>query len=321
MARVVFMGTPEFAVPVLEALVATHDVIGVVTQPDRRSGRGQRSAPTAVKAAAIKHGLPIYQPQSLRTPQSAAQLAVWNPEVIVVAACGYILPWHVLGLPPHGCINVHASLLPRWRGAAPVASAILSGDKVTGVTIMKMDAGIDTGPILAQREEPIRPDDTRASLSERLSRLGAELLVETLPRYLAGELVPQPQPEQGVTYARRLHKADGLLDWSRPAIELERQVRAFAPWPGTFTMWRGRRLKVLRATPLPGWQGDAPPGTVVALPGGIAVAAGEGALRLESVQMAGKRPMDATTFARGQRDFVGSRLIGEEKQGTGGEWM
>ena len=313
MARVVFMGTPDFSVPVLEALADAHQVVGVVTQPDRAAGRGRRPVPAAVKRVALRRGLPLCQPRSLRTPGAAAQLAVWNPEVIVVAACGHILPQHVLDLPQYGCINVHASLLPRWRGAAPVATAILSGDEVTGVTIVTMDAGIDTGAILAQREEPIRPDDTRATLSKRLSRLGAELLMETLPAYLAGERMPQPQPEQGVTDASSLRKEDGWLDWSRPAVELERQVRALAPWPGTFTAWQGRRLKVLWATPLPGWRGDAPPGTVVALPDGVGVATGEGALRLESVQLAGKRPMDAKTFIRGQRGFVGSRLMEKER--------
>ena len=308
------MGTPEFAGPVLKALMGAHQVVGVVTQPDRPGGRGRRVTRGAVKRAALELGLPVYQPQSLRTAQSAAQLAVWNPEVIVVAASAYILPQHVLDLPPHGCLNVHASLLPRWRGAAPIAAAILSGDAATGVTIIKMDAGVDTGAILAQREEPIRADDTRATLSKRLSGLGAELLMKKLPAYLVGELVPQPQPEQGVTYAGSLHKTDGLLDWSRPAAELERRVRAFAPWPGTFTTWRGQRLKVLRAKPSPDWRGDAPPGTVVALPGGVIVATGDGALRLESVQLAGRRPMDVATFVQGQRDFVGSRLMAQEKE-------
>lgn len=315
MARVVFMGTPDFAVPALEALADAHQVVGVVTQPDRPAGRGQRLAPSPVKQAALERGLPLFQPQSLRTPEAVAQLAAWEPEVIVVAAFGQILRQDVLNLPPrsHGCLNVHASLLPRWRGAAPVAAAILAGDAVTGVTIMLMDAGLDTGPILAQREEPIRPDDTRATLQERLALLGTELLIETLPPYLAGDLLPRPQPEEGVTYAKQLRKEDGLLDWSLPAAELDRRVRALTPWPGAFTMWRGRRLKVLRAVPLPGWRGDAPPGTVVALADGVAVATGKGVLRLEEVQLAGKRPMDMATFIRGQREFVGSRLgVAEE---------
>jgi methionyl-tRNA formyltransferase len=308
MARVVFMGTPEFAVPALEALADAHRVVGVVTQPDRPAGRGRRLTPSPVKQVALERGLPLSQPQSLRTPEAVAQVAAWEPEVTVVAAFGQILRQDVLDLPPHGCLNVHASLLPRWRGAAPVPAAILAGDEVTGVTIMRMDAGLDTGPILAQREEPIRPDDTRATLEQRLARLGAALLVETMPPYLAGDLVPQPQPEEGVTYAGQLRKQDGQLDWAIPAVELDRRVRAFHPWPGAFTTWGGRRLKVLRAAPLPGWRGDAPPGTVFALADGTAVATGEGALRLEEVQLAGQRRMAISTFLCGQRECVGGRL-------------
>jgi len=218
MARVIFMGTPEFAVPVLVALAETHQVVGVVTQPDRPAGRGRRLTASPVKQVALEHGLPLFQPQSLRLPAAVAQLAAWRPEVIIVAAFGQILRQDVLDLPPHGCLNVHGSLLPRWRGAAPVAAAILAGDEITGVTIMQMDVGLDTGPILAQREEPIRPDDTRATLGERLARLGAALLVETLPAYLAGDLLPRPQPEEGVTYARQLRKEDGLKLYVRKVL-------------------------------------------------------------------------------------------------------
>jgi methionyl-tRNA formyltransferase len=309
MQRVVFMGAPKFAVPVLEVLSRVYHVVGVVTQPDRRVGRGRHPAQGAVKRAALDLGLELYQPLCMATAQSVARLASWTPDVVVVAAIGFMLPQEVLDVPPHGCINVHASLLPRWRGAAPIAAAILNGDAVTGVTIMQMDAGLDTGAILAQREEPILADDTRATLSARLSRLGADLLIETLAAYLAGELVPRPQPEEGITYAETLRKADGLLDWSRPADDLGRCVRAYSPWPGTFTTWRGQRLKVLRATPAAGWQGDAPPGTVVTVADGVAVATGEGALRLEMVQLAGKRPVNGAAFVRGQRNFVGSQLM------------
>ena len=307
------MGTPDFAVPVLEALTGTHQVVGVVTQPDRPAGRGRRLTPSPVKQVALNLGFPISQPRSLRTPEAVAQLAAWEPDVIVVAAFGQILKQEVLDLPPHGCLNVHASLLPRWRGAAPAPAAILAGDKVTGVTIMRMDAGLDTGPILAQREEPIQSDDTRETLEVRLARLGAAVLVETLPAYLAGDLPPQPQPAEGATYAGQLRKEDGQLDWSLPAVDLDRRVRAFTPWPGAFTTWQGRRLKVLRAAPLPDWRGNAPPGTALALADGLAVATGEGALHLEEVQLAGKRPADVAAFLRGQRDLVGSRLgVGEE---------
>lgn len=312
MARIVFMGTPEFAVPTLEALAEAHQVVGVVTQPDRAGGRGRQLRESPIKQAALERGLPLFQPQTLRTPEALARLAAWEPEVIAVAAFGQILLQDVLDLPPHGCLNIHASLLPRWRGAAPVAAAILAGDEITGVTIMRMDKGLDTGPILAQQEGPIRPDDTRATLKGRLAQLGAKLLVETLPAYLAGTLLPRPQPEEGITYAGQLRKEDGLLDWSRPAVELDRQMRAFTPWPGVFTFWRGRRLKVVWATPLPDWRGDAPPGTVIALADGAAVATGEGALRLEQVQLAGKRAMDIKVFLCGQQDCAGSRLGDEQ---------
>jgi len=308
MARIVFMGTPEFAAPVLEALVDAHQVVGVVTQPDRPAGRGRRLVPSPVKQLAVERGLPTFQPNSLRPPEAVAHLATWEPDVIVVAAFGQILRQDVLDLPPHGCLNVHASLLPRWRGAAPLAAAILAGDEVTGVTIMQMDAGLDTGPTLSQEKVPIRPDDTRATLGERLARLGAELLVDMLPAYLSGNLVPRNQPDEGATYARQLRKEDGLLDWSLPAIELDRRIRAFTPWPGAFTTWHGRTLKVLQATPLPATRQDVPPGTVVALGDGAAAVTGSGALSLEEVQLAGKRSIDIDAFLRGQRGFVGSRL-------------
>jgi methionyl-tRNA formyltransferase len=302
------MGTPGFAVPTLTALADSHQVVGVVTQPDRRSGRGRQVTLSPVKQGALAQELPLFQPQSLRKPEAIAQLASWEPDVIVVAAFGQILRQDVLDLPPHGCLNVHASLLPRWRGAAPVPAAILAGDKVTGVTIMRMDAGMDTGPILAQRQEPILPDDTRATLEKRLAQLGTDLLTETLPAYLAGDLRPQPQPEDGVTFAGQLRKEDGLIDWSRPAVELDRHIRAFNPWPGAFTTLRGQRLKILRATPLPGWRGDAPPGKMCALADEVVVATGAGALRPEEVQLAGKREMDFQAFLRGQRDSIGSLL-------------
>ncbi len=308
MARIVFMGSPEFAIPSLEALARAHQVAGVVTQPDRPAGRGSRLQPPPVKRAAQASGLPVYQPESLRTPDALGQLAAWQPEVVVVAAFGQILPPAVLDLPPHGCLNLHASLLPRWRGPAPIAAAILAGDGVTGVTVMRMDEGVDTGPILAQREEPIRPDDTTGSLSRRLALLAAELIVEILPPYLSGQLSPQPQPEEGITYCRPLKKGDGQLDWGRGAIELDRQVRATDPWPGAYTTWRGQQLKVLRAAPLPDWRGNLRPGTVFPLGKGAAVATGEGALQLLEVQRAGKKPLPIEAFLRGQQDFIGAVL-------------
>jgi methionyl-tRNA formyltransferase len=226
------MGSPDFAVPSLEALCASYTVVGVVTQPDRPAGRGGTVVLPAIKVAALRLGIPVIQPEKLRQPDAMEQLQAWSPDVIVVTAFGQILRPVVLDLPRFGCINVHGSLLPRWRGAAPIQAAILAGDKETGITIMKMDAGVDTGPILSQRYIPIAPDDTGGSLFAKMSTLGAELLLDTLPRYLSGELIPQPQPEEGATYAPMLKKEDGLLDFTRPAVELERRVHAMNPWPG-----------------------------------------------------------------------------------------
>jgi methionyl-tRNA formyltransferase len=308
MARVVFMGTPRFALPSLERLDKEHQVVGVVTQPDRPAGRGRELKPSPVKLLALELGLPVIVPDKLHSSEALGQLQAWSPDVVVVAAFGQILTQGVLELPPHRCLNVHASLLPRWRGAAPVAAAILAGDAVTGVTIMRMDAGLDTGPILAQCEEAVRPDDTRGSLEERLASLGASLLGETLPAYVAGEIAEQHQPKEGVTMAPQLRKEDGRVDWTARAAELERRVRAVTPWPGAFTFWKGKRLKILQVSPLPRWQGGLPAGTVVATEHGPAVATGAGALRLDQVQLAGRRPLEGPVFVRGRRDFVGSQL-------------
>lgn len=309
MARIVFMGTPEFAVPTLLALDEHHQVVGVVTQPDRRAGRGQKMMASPVKEAALERGLPLFQPETLRTPEAVARLADWRPDLIVVAAFGQILRPPVLRLPSHGCLNVHASLLPRHRGAAPISAAILAGDPATGVTIMRMDEGMDTGPILAQAECPIAAGDTTASLTAKLAELGSQLLIETLPAWLAGEIEARPQDDAQATYCRPLSKQDGRLDWARSAAHLDRQVRACDPWPGAYTTWEGKRLKVLRARPVAGWQGEGKPGTVVELEaGGLAVVAGRGALQLLEVQLAGKKPMAAGPFARGQRYLVGGSL-------------
>ncbi len=304
--RIVFMGTPEFAIPSLRALLQHTRVVGVVTQPDRPAGRGQKLIESPVKRAAWEAGAPVIQPQRLREPAALAQLAAWQPDLIVVAAFGQILQPAVLRLPPHGCINVHASLLPRWRGAAPVAAALAAGDAETGVTLMQMDAGLDTGPLLAKRAEPIRPGDTTATLTERLAALGADLLIEHLPAYLAGDLKPQAQDEALATYAPPLKKEDGHLDFTRSAVELERRIRALTPWPGAFALWHGQPLKVLRAALAEGVAGE--PGKVMPLPNGVAVACADGALRLLDVQPAGKRAMSAADFARGAPGFIGSWL-------------
>ncbi len=302
--RVVFMGTPAFAVPILAALVERYPVVGVVTQPDRPAGRGNRLTPPPVKVWALAHGLPVYQPERLSRPEALAQLQAWNPDLIVVAAYGQILKPQVLNLPKYGCINVHASLLPRWRGAAPVAYAIWHGDEETGVTIMLMDEGLDTGPILSQRAVPILPEDTQESLSQRLAQVGADLLLETLPRYLAGEIQPQPQDESRATYAPMLRREQGLLDFTQPAEQLARQVRAFYPWPGTFTFWKGKRLKVLQARAVQDVPQEAPglPRIWQGLP---AVTTGQGWLALTKVQLEGRKPVTGDAFLRGAgRDWT-----------------
>jgi methionyl-tRNA formyltransferase len=308
MARVVFMGTPRFAVPSLLVLCKHHHVVGVVTQPDRPAGRGRSVAASPVKEAALAHGLPIYQPPSLRSSAAREQLARWQPELIVVAAFGQILPRPVLDLPVQGCLNVHASLLPRYRGAAPIPAAILAGDAVTGITLMRMDEGLDTGPILAQAELPIAPDDTAGSLTEKLAELGARLLVETLPGWLAGAVAERPQDAAQASLCRPLTKEDGWLDWATPAADLERRVRACHPWPGAYTTWQGQVLKVLRARPVAQHVSGAQRGLVVALPGGIGAVAGEGLLELLEVQLAGKKPMAAEAFVRGHRGMLGGIL-------------
>ncbi|MDI7277883.1 MAG: methionyl-tRNA formyltransferase [Anaerolineae bacterium] len=308
MHRLIFMGTPGFAVPSLRALTGLYDVALVVTQPDRPAGRARALTESPVKVAARALGLPIFQPDSLRGDRAVALLQQVQPEAMVVVAYGEILRREVLAIPRRGCVNVHASLLPRHRGAAPIAAAILAGDAVTGVTVMLMDEGMDTGPLLAQAREPMRSGDTTATLTARLADLGAQLLVETLPRWLSGELVPQPQDGSLATYAPRIRKEDGLIDWAQPAAVIERQVRAFDPWPGAYTFWQGRRLRITRAAPLVAWCGPQAPGTVIEVPGGVAVATGEGALRLEELQLEGKRCVDCACFVRGQPGFVGSVL-------------
>ncbi len=308
MDRLIFMGTPDFAAPILERLIGRYEVAAVVTQPDRRVGRGRQVEAPAVKIAALDHGLPVLQPPSLRQSDAVAELAALAPDVIVVAAYGQILPAEVLDIPPKGCLNVHASLLPKYRGAAPIAAAILAGEEETGVTIMLMDEGMDTGPILSQAACALSPQDTRQSLSARLAELGADLLVDTLPRWLAGEIEPRPQDHSQATYSRVIAKQDGQIDWSQSAVEVWRRSRAYYPWPGTYTHWRGKLLKVITAEALPEWAGEGQPGQVVAVDEGLAVVTGEGALLLGEVQLAGKRAMAVEDFARGQRDFEGSLL-------------
>jgi methionyl-tRNA formyltransferase len=311
MERLIFMGTPDFAVPVLKALIERYEIVGVVTQPDRQVGRGRKVEASPVKVVALAYDLPVLQPPRLRQPDVVAELGALAPEVIIVAAYGHILRAEVLGIPPKGCLNIHASLLPKYRGAAPIAAAILAGEEETGVTIMLMDEGMDTGPTLSQATCPIFPQDTGESLSARLAQLGANLLMDTLPRWLAGEIEPRPQDYSQATYSRIIAKEDGLIDWSQSAIEIWRRSRAYHPWPSTYTYWRGKLLKVIRVEALPHWSGEGEPGQVMALDEGLAVATGEGALLLSEVQLAGKRALNIEDFARGHRDFVGS-VLGKE---------
>lgn len=311
MLRTVFMGTPDFAVPSLRALLndPAYELAGVVTQPDREAGRGsaggRRIQMSPVKELALASGIPVLQPERLRDPGAYTELAALAPELIVVAAFGQILRSDVLALPRFGCVNVHASLLPRWRGAAPIAASILAGDPTTGNTIMLMDAGMDTGPILAQSAEPIRADDTTGSLSERLARQGAELLLRTLPAYLAGDITPRAQPSAGATVCRPLRKEQGRIDWQQPAQHIERMVRAFAPWPGAFTTWQGENLKIGQAEVIAGRE-EA--GRVRRWQGQIAIGTGEGLLLVSALQLAGRKMLSAKEFLAGRPEFIGADL-------------
>lgn len=304
------MGTPEFAVPALEALIhSEHQVVGVFCQPDEPAGRGRSVVSPPVKVLALQHGLTVHQPPNLRRSCELERLTSLRPDVAIIAAYGKILPESFLQVPPHGFLNIHASLLPRHRGPSPIAAAILAGDEVTGVTIMQVTKVMDTGPILAQRHIPILPHDTTGSLSQKLAGMGAELLMETLPMWLEGRLVPQPQDNGQATYCKMISKEDGLIDWHRPAADLWRRVRAFQPWPGCYTTWQGRTVKIIEAVALPG---KGTPGRVVAMTRGssapVGVHTGEGILGLVQVQLEGKRVMSAAEFVRGQRGFVGAQL-------------
>jgi methionyl-tRNA formyltransferase len=307
---VVYAGTPDFAVPALEAIVrAGHRVAAVYSQPDRPAGRGRQLAPSAVKRAALALGLPVLQPVSLREPDSATTLAAFAPDVMVVAAYGLLLPPAVLAVPRFGCVNIHASLLPRWRGAAPVQRAILDGDARTGVAIMRMEAGLDTGPVYDTVETAIGPAETAGELTARLAELGAAAVLETLTRLEAGTAVAVPQPGTGVLYARKLEKSEAALDWRRPAIELERQIRAFQPWPVADTGWGEGRLRIHEAVARDA-DGSGAPGTIVAIDGaGFTVATGSGVLVLRRVQQAGRNVVSAAEFARSEARH--GRLVGQ----------
>jgi methionyl-tRNA formyltransferase len=299
--RVVFMGSPDFALSSLRLLAQHYQVVGVVTQPDRASGRGRELKAPPVKTLAQELNIPVIQPEKVRQPEAMQQLQDWNPDLVIVAAFGQILKKDVLELPKYGCINVHASLLPRWRGAAPINASVLAGDEETGVTIMKMDVGLDTGPMLAMKRIRIKPDDTAGSLFEALATLGADLLIETLPAYMDGKLSPQPQPEEGATYAPMLKKEDGLLDFNQPAVDLDRRIRAMNPWPGAWFEWEGAPFKVHRAHV---GQGKAEVGKRLIEQNQPAVGTGSGILILDEVQPPGKKPMNGKSFLAGARNWL-----------------
>lgn len=310
--RIIFMGTPDFAVPALAELHRNYNVVMVVTQPDRKSGRGRKLMASSVKETAEAANLPVFQPSTLKDPQAVSFLRNLNPDLIVVAAFGQILRRDVLDMPRKGCINIHASLLPRWRGASPVVAAILAGDTETGITLMQMDPGLDTGPIIRQRAMPITPRHTGQSLTAELSFMSADLLIETLPDWLDRKITPQPQDDTLATLARRIKKEQGLLNWRQSAVQIDRQVRAFFPWPGAFTHWQEKTLKVLSVSVVADWAEDRPPGQVFKLKKDVAVATSQGAIILQQIQPAGKRPMSAKSFVAGAANFIGSQLSNDE---------
>ncbi len=302
------MGTPEFAVPSLRALIEApeYDVVGVITQPDRPVGRGQVLTASPVKQVALAHGIPVFQPAKMKVPETAETFARFAPDVAVVAAYGRILTPTLLAVPKHGCINVHASLLPRWRGAAPIAYAIWKGDAETGVDIMRMEAGLDTGPVYAEARLSIGADDTTATLTPKLAELGARTLLQTLSKILLGELQAKPQAAEGVTHAPPLAKSDGMLDLRHPAADLERQVRAMTPWPGARVMLGGQPVAIGKARHV---DGVGPSGTVLSADKtGVVVACGRDGLLLEEVQLPGKRMIPASAWVAGRGIAVGARF-------------
>lgn len=307
MTRVIFMGTPDFAVPPLQALIdaPNYQVVGVVTQRDRPAGRGNKLQASPVKQTALAANVPLIQPEKLREPGVFEQLQAWQPDLIVVAAFGQILRKNVLELPKYGCINVHASLLPRWRGAAPIQAAIRAGDAQSGITYMNMDVGLDTGDMLASFAVPITREDTGGTLHDKMAAIGGAHLIETLDRTLRGEIKPIKQDESLQTYAPMLKKEDGAITWNDTAYTIERQVRAFDPWPGTYTAWNDQTLKIIGGDAV---DGSATPGEVVRLRDGIGVGTGEGIFKLARVQVAGKTATDVDAFVRGYPTFIGAKL-------------
>jgi len=305
------MGTPDFAVPALERLIGSgYEVTAVYTQPDKAAGRRRVVEEPPVKKVALQHHLTVKQPDNFKSAETRKQLALLKPDVIVVAAFGQILPQSVLEIPAFGCLNIHPSVLPKYRGVAPVPAAILNGDEFTGVSIMLMDQGVDTGPVLTVVHVPILPQDTADSLLKKLANTSAQLLLDTIPGWFRKEIKPQPQNNGEASYTKMLTKEAGEIDWRLPAVQIWRQVRAYQPWPGCYTRWQGKQLKILEAAPLAG-EGIKEVGTVVAVNDSAAafgITTGEGILGVIKVQMAGKKAVTAAEFLRGQRQFIGAKL-------------
>ncbi|MGE4367516.1 methionyl-tRNA formyltransferase [Thermomonas sp.] len=301
--RIVFAGTPEFAVPCLRAAAARGEVVAVYTQPDRPAGRGRDLTPSPVKREAVQRGIPVHQPENFRSAEAKATLRALQPDLMVVVAYGLILPQSVLDIPVHGCWNVHASLLPRWRGAAPIQRAIEAGDTRTGVCLMRMEKGLDTGPVLLAQATEIGPEDTGGTLHDRLAALGARVLGDGLGLLRAGLLpVPQPQPETGVTYAHKLDKVEARLDWSQPAAQLASKVRAFHPWPVAEAQLAGERVRIHAALALDEAHAAAPGSVLRAGREGIDIACGQGVLRILTLQREGGRPVSAQDYRNARRD-------------------
>jgi methionyl-tRNA formyltransferase len=318
--RIVFIGSPEFAVVPLQFLVLSgHKVAAVYTRPDKPAGRGRSPKPTPIKEASLSWNLPVIQVPSFKHPGPVDQLAEFKPEAIVVAAFGQILPPAVLEIPCYGCLNIHPSLLPKYRGASPVAAAILAGDEFAGVSVMRLDEGMDTGPIFSRAKIPILPQDTASSLTFKLFQIGARMLLQVLADLPGGKWLPEPQNEADASYTREITKEEGQIDWRLPAIDIWRRVRAYQPWPGAYTYWQGKLLKIIDSVPL-STETDAEAGRVVALlpeqmqsGAGFGIMTGNGLLGILKLQTEGKRTTGAEEFIRGQRDFIGSALGDKER--------
>jgi methionyl-tRNA formyltransferase len=323
MLRIIYMGTPHFAVPALAALIAGaapgkilaegYEIATVITRPDKPAGRGREVIFAPVKQLALAHGIPVWQPGSLKKAEHSDALAAYHADCYIVAAFGQILPQKVLDQPRYGTLNIHASLLPKYRGADPIAEAIVQGDRETGVSVMLLDAGVDTGPVLSRQRIALDVDETTGSLTKRLAELGAQALMETLPQWITGKLTPEPQDASGVTHTHMLTKEDGLIDWSQPAAVLARKVRAYQPWPSAYTHWRGKLLKIIAAAPLDiELTTSLAPGTIgIREDKGhkvLAVATGSGLLLVKQLQLEGKKALSAEEFLRGYSQISGDIL-------------